>query len=455
MRGGLTLVARVNALAETAEKLSGETASIRDSTVDGRGVADTDGKCVFVDGALAGETVRYQRYRRRRNYDEARLLEVLEAAPARIEPGCRYFGTCGGCSLQHLDAAEQVRLKERSLFDALERIGHVDPAQRLAPLTGRSWGYRRRARLGAKLVEKKGRVLVGFREKGKPYVADMSSCETLHPQLSALIPPLSTLIESLSIVRQVPQIEMSRAEASTSLVLRVLQPPSAADLGSLRAFQAEYRAEIYLQSGGPETVERLVPESDAEPLFYEIPQFSIRIEFGPLDFMQVNQDINRRMIDQAIALLQPSPEERVLDLFCGLGNFSLPLARRAGSVIGVEIAPAMVEKARANAALNRIETARFIAADLKAAEADWPWLGGHDCLLLDPPRSGARELIARLPDVPPSRILYVSCHPGSLARDAGDLVHAHGYRLVAAGIVDMFPQTSHVESMALFERSPV
>lgn len=444
-------VKAASALGEAVATKPGEEAFIRDATLDGRGVADTTGKCVFVDGALTGETVRYQRYRRRRNYDEARLLEVLEAAPERVEAGCRYFGTCGGCTLQHLASSAQLGLKERALFEALERIGRVSPGERLPALTGRAWAYRRRARLGAKLVDKKGRVLVGFREKGKPYVTDMSSCETLHPAISALIPRLSHLIGSLSIARQIPQIEVSRGDEATSLVLRVLESPSTSDLECLRRFQADQGVVIYLQSGGPDSVERLVPGPATAELFYILPEFDLRIEFGPLDFLQVNQDINRRMINQAIALLDPGPEDSVLDLFCGLGNFSLPLARRAGSVTGVEIAPSMVAKARANAALNGLETAKFIAADLTAADAEWAWLGGHDCLVLDPPRSGATEVIAKLPAAMPRRILYVACHPGSLARDAGELVNTLGYRLVSAGIVDMFPQTSHVESMALFE----
>ncbi len=427
---------------------------IRDLTTDGRGVADVTGKAVFVDAAITDEFVRFKRQRRRKGYDEAELIEVLQAAPERAEPPCEYFAICGGCKLQHLAPEAQLATKEGALFDALERIGKVAAESRMPALAGKALGYRRRARMGAKLVEKKGRVLVGFREKHKPYIAEMHSCRTLDPSLSGLIDPLADLIADLSISRQVPQVEMSLGDASMALIFRVLDNPNGNDRERLRLFGEAHGADIWLQSGGPQTLVPLDPANPPQALWYELPVEGLKLEFGPLDFIQVNQNMNKLMIAQAIELLGDLEGARVLDLFCGIGNFSLPLATRAGQVTGVELDEVMVAKARANAALNNLTNVDFHAADLTKTEnlPAW-WKQGFDVIVLDPPRAGALEALPFISRAAPERILYVSCHAGSLARDAGVLVNEYGYRLKKAGAMDMFPQTSHVEAMALFERA--
>lgn len=431
-----------------------EAAVIRDITTDGRGIAGVAGKTVFVDAAITDEFVRFKRRRRRKSYDEADLIEVLRASPERSQPPCEYFDICGGCKLQHMHPEAQLAAKERALFDAFERIGKVVPDEYLPALAGKPLGYRRRARMGAKLVEKKGRVLVGFREKHKPYIAEMHSCQTLSPRLSELIDPLALLIADLSISRQIPQVEMSLGDETLSLVFRVLQNPNGTDRERLRVFAEAHEADIWLQSGGPNTLAPLDPAKPPAPLWYQLPVDDLRLEFGPLDFIQVNQDMNRRMIAQAMKLLGDISGYRVLDLFCGIGNFSLPLATRATQVTGVELDPVMVGKARVNAELNGLDNVEFHAADLTATDGlpDW-WQQGFDVIVLDPPRAGAQEVLPFIARAAPATILYVSCHAGSLARDAGILVHEHGYRLKSLGAMDMFPQTSHVEAMAVFERT--
>ena len=441
--------------ARKAEDRPIETAVIRDLTTDGRGVTEIDGKAIFVDAAIRGELVSFRRQKQRKKFDEAELIEVIEASPDRVEAPCKYFSICGGCSLQHINPKAQLSVKQDALMQALERIGGLQPDKVLPPLAGQPLGYRRRARLGAKLVEKKGRVLVGFREKRKPYIADMLSCETLEPRLGALIEPLTELIESLSIKRQLPQIEMSLGDAVMSLVFRVLQSPSANDCLLLQTFGERFEADIWLQTGGPGTLAPLHSDKLPQPLWYALPDFNLRLEFGPLDFIQVNQDMNLRMISQALALVGSLEGKHVLDLFCGIGNFSLPLATRAASVTGIELEQSMVEKAQANAAANGIKNAEFFAADLSRTDT-LPVLQGEDksfdLIVLDPPRAGALEVLPQVAATGAPQILYVSCHSGSLARDAGILVHEYGYRLKSAGAMDMFPQTSHVEAMALFER---
>jgi 23S rRNA (uracil1939-C5)-methyltransferase len=435
-----------------------EIATIRDITTDGRGVADTPGKTVFIDAALTGERVSFQRQRKRKQYDQASLVEVLEASPERAEPPCDYFGICGGCSLQHLSPEAQVELKQQSLLDQLQRIASLVPDRVLEPLTGMPLGYRRRARLGARYVDKKNRLLVGFREKHKPYIADMQSCKTLASELSQLIGELTELIAKLSIVRKVPQIELSLADNALGMVWRVMETPSSADIEYLQQFEAQKNAIVWLQTGGPDTLALLSPERHGESpeLYYRLPEYDLQLNFGPLDFIQVNAEINQRMVAQALELADPQPTDRVLDLFCGIGNFSLPMAQRAAQVVGVELDPRMVMQAQANANQNGLPSAEFFAADLSKTDEDTgampPWWGeGFDIVVLDPPRSGAQEVLAKIAASGARKIVYVSCHPGSLARDAGILTAEHGYRLVAAGAMDMFPQTAHVEAMALFE----
>jgi len=421
--------------------------------IDGRGVVDTGGKAVFVDGALDRERVRYRRRRKRKKFDEAELIEVLEASPHRVEPVCSAFGRCGGCSLQHLDAAEQLQLKQKSLLDALSRIGGIEPRQIAEPLAGRHLAYRRRARMGARLVEKKGRVLVGFREKFKPYIADIERCQTLVEPLADLVDPLAELIAALDICRSVPQVELSFGDNFTSLVFRVLETPSEADVEGFRSFEQQHNAQVWLQTGGPQTLRLLDGSTEAPALNYRLDNFDLTLEYGPLDFVQVNQDMNRLMLDQAMEWLAPQSGERILDLFCGIGNFTLPVASSGAQVTGVELDDAMVAKARANAALNGVATADFHKADLAAPEEQQPWWkADYDAVLLDPPRAGALEALPLIARIGAGRILYVSCHPGSLARDAGILVQDFGYELQRAGAMDMFPQTGHVEAMALFTK---
>ncbi len=427
-----------------------ETAEIESLDQEGRGVARISGKTVFVDGALPGESVRLRRTRRRRRHDEAEVVEVLRASAERVAARCRHFGTCGGCSLQHLERGAQLAAKSRVVADAFERIGGVSPGEWLAPLSGPGWSYRRRARLGCKFVDKKGKVLVGFRERGSPLIADLEACEVLAPPVGALITPLAELVGRLDIRRRVAQVEVAVGENATALVLRVLEDPTPGDLERLSAFESRHGVALYLQRGGLDTVAPLTPP--AVPLRYDLPGLAAGIEFAPTDFVQVNGPLNRLMVERAIALLAPRPGDRALDLFCGLGTFSLPLALVTASVDGVEGDAALVARARANAARNGIANAACPGA--ARAAADPPGGGAraaYDLGLRDPPRAGAREVLPVATASRPRRIVYVSCRPGSLARDAGILVREHGYRLVTAGIMDMFPHTSHVESIALFE----
>lgn len=420
---------------------------------DGRGVAHLDGKAVFIDGALPGEDVTFVYTGMHRNYDEGRVEAVVSPSAERVTPRCTAAGVCGGCSLQHMEPAAQIRAKQGVLLENLKRIGGVEPETVLEPLTGPVWGYRHKARLGVKYVRRKGEVLVGFREKRKPFVAHIDNCEVLHPDVGYRLSDLALLIDSLTIRSAVPQIEVAVGDRVTALVFRVLEAPGPEDLASLKAFGQEYDMQIYLQPKGPDTVTLLWPESpeQARSLGYDLDAHRLSLQFRPTDFTQINPQINQKMIARALELLQPLSEDRVLDLFCGLGNFTLPLALRAGRVTGVEGEAGLVQRARDNAAANGIDNVEFFAADLAGDVAAEPWLArDYDKVLLDPPRSGAREMIPLIAGRGARRIVYVSCHPGSLARDAGELVASHGYRLAAAGVMDMFPHTAHVESIALF-----
>ncbi len=419
---------------------------------DGRGVAHIDGKAVFIAGALPGEHVTLGKRRRRRSFDEAELLAVEQPAADRVDPKCVSFGVCGGCSLQHLRPEAQLAFKQQHLLEQLERIGGVQPQRVLEPLAGHPWNYRRRARLGVKYVAKKGRVLVGFRERSAPYIADMQRCEILARPVDAMLVPLARMIDDLSIRSRLPQIEVAVADNVTALVFRVLDTPTPADREVLAAFAAEHSVRVYLQPGGLDTIAPL-DSAPAEPLHYRLPEFDVTLQFGPSDFLQVNAALNRMMVQQAVQLLDPQPDDRVLDLFCGLGNFTLPLARRSGSVLGVEGDTGLVARAQSNAAHNGIANAEFRVADLFAADESRSWMSqSYDRVLLDPPRAGAREVLPWVGRSGAQRMVYISCHPGSLARDAGIAVHELGFRLEAAGALDMFPHTAHVESMAVFVR---
>jgi 23S rRNA (uracil1939-C5)-methyltransferase len=424
---------------------------ITDLTHDGRGVARIHGKTVFVAGALPGERARVKLVKRSRNFDEARTEEILLRSPERIEPRCAHFGTCSGCTLQHLPPAAQIAAKQRVLEENFERIGKVAPQRWLDPLTDEPWGYRRKGRLSVKWVAKKGKVLVGFREEDPRFVADLSACHTLLPEVGGRLAALGELVGALEAKASIAQIEIAAGDEHVALTFRHLQPLSQGDLDALAAFGRAHGLAILLQPGGPDSVVPLWPEH--VPLSFRIPESDVDIAFRPLDFIQVNAGMNRRMIARALDLLDPQPDDAVLDLFCGLGNFTLPIARRAGQVVGVEGEAALVARSRENAQRNGIGNAEFFAADLAADQRGAPWAQRrYDKLLLDPPRSGAAAVLEYLPRADAARVVYVSCHPGSLARDAGTLVRQHGLRLVAAGVMDMFPHTAHVESIALFER---
>lgn len=424
---------------------------ITDLSHDGRGVGRREGKAVFVSGALPGETVLVEQTGRNRHFDEGRAVEVLQASPDRVEPRCPHFGTCAGCVLQHLSEPRQIEAKHGVLLDNLKRIGHVEPQRVLEPLTDAAWGYRRKGRFSVRFVEKKGKAVVGFRETNPRFVADLSTCHTVIPAIAGKIPALGELVDSLDGKRTIPQIEFIAGEQGVALVFRHLEPLSDEDLARLVAFAKGSGFAVFLQPGGVESVKPLWPEQ--VELSFALPEWDLHLAFRPLDFIQVNAGLNDKMIAKAIELLDPRPGERVLDLFCGLGNFTLPLARRAGNVVGVEGEAGLVARARENAARNQLDNVEFHAADLAKDLGGEPWMkAGFDKLLLDPPRAGAAEVLAQLPLKGIHRIVYVSCHPGSLARDAGFLVRERGYKLVAAGAMDMFPQTAHVESIALFEK---
>ena len=427
-------------------------ALIESMTHDGKGVTHIDGKATFVYGSLPGERVRFVYIEQRRKYDQGRVVEILEPSPERIEPRCAQFGICGGCSLQHQAPEAQVRSKQQALLDALQHIGKVSPAELLPPLICESpWGYRRKARLGVRHVPKKGGTLVGFRERGSAKIAEVQTCHILHPRVGELLPALSRLIDDLSIRDQIPQIEMAMGDSVCVLIFRLLAPLGEADREQLLAFGPHHEVVIYLQESGPESIRPLAGE--AVDLFYQLPDFDLTLHFLPSDFTQVNTDINRQMVRRAVELLELEPADRVLDLFCGLGNFTLPMARRAGEVTGVEGDAGLVARARENAQRNHIGNCRFYAANLYEALDNEPWLQDRfNKVLLDPPRSGAQEILPQLPRLGVERLVYVSCYPGTLARDAGILVHELGYRLLSAGVMDMFPHTAHVESIAVFAK---
>lgn len=426
-----------------------ETATITDLSHEGRGVAHVDGKTVFIDDALPGEVVEWVRDKRGRNFDEGRLLRVIEPSPDRVEPRCAHFGVCGGCVLQHFSSERQVEFKQRQLTEALSRIGKVTPDEILPPLQAGVWNYRRRARLAARWVPKKNRTVVGFRERSTPYITNIKRCEVLQAPIDQLIEPLSELLTAMSVRNRVPQIEVAVADNAVALVVRVLEPLTEADHELLRQFGRAHSVQMFLQPGGYETVAPI--DATVEPLEYRLPAFDVTLQFQPIDFVQVNGPLNQQMIDRAVTLLAPTPTDRVLDLFCGLGNFSLPLARRAGQVVGVEGEAGLVARARANAERNGLANAQFFTANLADESiASASWAGKFDKVLLDPPRAGAKEVLPVVAKSGAGTVLYISCHPGSLARDAGILVHEHGYKLRSAGVMDMFPHTAHVESIALF-----
>ncbi len=432
-----------------------ETGVVADLTHEAEGVvraSEAGGKVVFVAGALPGERVRFRRRSFHKSHDEAELLEILEPSPQRVTPRCAHFGVCGGCALQHLDPAAQIEAKQKELAANLERIGNIQPVEWLPPLLGPHWNYRRRARLSSRFVAKKGRSLVGFREKQGKYVADVQRCEVLAEPVASLVAALATLLTGMERRASIPQIEVALSDGERVLVLRVLDPLPEPDLALLREFELTHGLRILLQPGGLDSIVPLTP--GPVDLHYRLDEFDVKLEFGPTDFVQVNADINQAMVARAIELLEIGPSDRVLDLYCGLGNFTLPMARRAAAVMGVEGEAGLIARARANARLNGIANAEFTVADLSVApDRTIPWMrGGFDKVLLDPPRVGAREVLSAVAHLAPRRVVYISCHTGSLARDLGVLTHELGFRLRAAGVLDMFPHTTHVESIAVLDR---
>jgi len=442
------------------------TLAVASLDLEANGVAHHEGKVVFVRGALPGERVRATLVRSKPRFDVAQTVEVLRESHSRVTPRCPHFGVCGGCSMQHLEPGAQLAIKQRALEDQLWHIGKVRPESILRPLAGPAWGYRYRARLSVRHVPKKGGVLVGFHERASSYVADMRECHVLPPRVSALLLPLRELVGGLALRERLPQVEVAVGERDgdllVALVLRVLDEPGAGDRSRMLAFAARERVEIWLQPKGPDSI-ALLCGADGRPaasdldsqLAYRLREFDVEMPFRPTDFTQVNHRINEALVSRAVRLLDPQPDDRVADLFCGLGNFSLPLARRARQVVGIEGSPALVRRAQQNAQRNGLaDRTEFRSANLFDEEvAGFRSLGRFDRMLIDPPREGALEVAKALAAdaARPQRLVYVSCNPATLARDAAILVHQGGYVMTAAGAVDMFPQTSHVESMAVFD----
>ena len=424
---------------------------------EGQGIARNDGKTVFVEGALAGEIVEARITRSKPSYDKAVVERIVKASPMRVEPACPHFGVCGGCSMQHLDARAQLAAKQRVLEDNLKHIGNVKPEQMYSPIEGPHWSYRQRARISVRYVEKKSTVLVGFHEKRSSFVADMHECRVLPPHVSALLLPLRALIGGLAIRDHAPQIEYAEGDDGPKLVLRHLLPVPATDLQALRDFAAVHQVQWYLQSKGPETAIPL--DGETHTLGYTLGEFGLRYAFQPTEFTQVNPHINAMLVRRAIRLLDLKPTDRVGDLFCGLGNFTLPIAQRAALAYGIEGSAGLIARARDNAAANGLqEKTEFAVANLFELEENWfdtvstPSRPVNK-LLIDPPRDGAVQVVKALPEAASGRLermVYVSCSPSTLARDAAILIHEKGYRLMGAGVANMFPHTAHVESIALF-----
>jgi 23S rRNA (uracil1939-C5)-methyltransferase len=435
--------------------MSAEVLLVESMDLEARGVARREGKVVFIEGALPFEKVSVHTIRTKPSYEVARVVDIHRESSARVEPRCPHFGMCGGCVMQHLDATAQVAIKQRALEDSLSHIGAVKPERILPPLHGPTWGYRYRARLSVKWVAKKGTVLVGFHERKSSFVADIKTCFVLPPHVAALLMPLREMVRALSVPDRVPQIEVSVGDKVTALVLRHMTPLTDNDIRVLREFAAQHNIQWWLQSKGPDTVHALEPEHEAQ-LAYTLPEFGLRMPYRPTDFTQVNHQINRALISRALTLLEVQPTDRVADMFCGLGNFSLPLATQAAEVVGVEGSQGLTERAQEAAVQAGIHNARF--STLNLFEVDLTWLAGlghFDRMLIDPPREGAQALSTALAQLPqaarPKRIVYVSCNPATLSRDAAILVTEGGYKLLAAGVVNMFPHTGHVESIAVFE----
>lgn len=441
-------------MARRRKKLSREPieAVVNSLSHEGRGIANCQGKITFIDGALPGERVTFQLTNRRKNLDEGKLVEVLEASEERIDAKCRHYSVCGGCSMQHLDSDKQIQHKQSVLLEQFKHIGGVETEEVLPPLRSDVWGYRRKARLGVKYVPNKGGVLVGFREKASALLTELTHCEILDPSVGQHLADFRLLISKLSIKDRVPQIEVAIGDNEKGLVFRHLSPFTSADLELLERFGSEHQFVIYLQPKGPDTIHQLYPKTPAI-LQYSVGDGEPELQFLPSDFTQVNAKLNKDMIERTLTFLQLIDNDRVLDLFCGLGNFSLPMAKRASYVLGVEGDEGLVKRAQENAKRNSLDNVDFTCADLTKEDQLKTIESGHfNKVLLDPARSGAQEIIQNMSFKGIDKVVYISCNPATLARDSGILVKEKGFKIKKAGIMDMFPHTSHVESIAVFER---
>lgn len=425
------------------------TAQITALTHDGRGIAQINGKTTFIEGGLPGETVLFTYTKQRGKYDEGRVIEIITPSPDRVEPLCQHFSICGGCALQHLSSTAQVQMKQEMLLNQLQHFGGIEPSELMAPLLAPIWGYRRKARLSVKYVGKKQTVLVGFHEKNGRYIAAINRCEILQSPLDGLITPLKELVHSLKAYQHIPQIEVAIGDNATALVFRHLVPLGDDDIHSLIDFSKQYNLRLYLQPHGPSSTHLVWPENVSDMLSYSLSSYGLELEFHPTDFIQINAAINQQMIAQALGLLEVNSEDRVLDLFCGLGNFSLPLARSCAEVTGIEGDEQLVLRAKNNALKNQINNVDFFCADLNN---EFNFARNHfNKILLDPPRTGALTAVQEIAKLNAERIVYVSCNPATLARDAGELIQA-GYQLAKVGVMDMFPHTYHVEAMGVFTK---
>lgn len=429
------------------------TLNIESMSHDGRGIASLHGKTTFVQGGLSNETVICHLTKKHSRFNEAIVTNVLKPAIDRAKPHCNHFEICGGCSLQHLNSFSQIQFKQNVLLEQLKHFGKVIPESILPPIVGKTWGYRRKARLGVRFVRKKEKLLIGFREKSSRFLADIESCAILHPKVSNSINSLRDLIQSLSQFEHIPQIEIAVSDTGAALFFRHLTPLSSEDIKKLRDYGEKNDFHIYLQPNSPAKTHKIWPSISKENLSYFLPEYQLEMQFYPLDFIQVNGETNQLLLKQALQLLAPESTDIILDLFCGLGNFSLPLARFAKKVIGIEGSHEMVLRAQENAIHNHIENIEFYTTNLMEPLPSTTWVKKtYDKILLDPPRSGAKEILPLLPTFAAKKILYISCNPATFARDAGELVHTYGYRLKQLGVADMFPHTSHIETIALFEK---
>jgi 23S rRNA (uracil1939-C5)-methyltransferase len=426
---------------------------IKSLSHDGRGIAHINEKITFISGALPGETVKCKLTKKHSKYNEGVVTEVITASKNRITPACQHFNICGGCSMQHLEVAEQIQFKQHVLLEQLLHFGHVEPEEILQPISHDPWHYRRKARLGVRFMRNRGKLVVGFREKFSNFLTDLDKCPILHKSVGMHLQDLSVLIASLSQYKNIAQIEVAVSDTEAALIFRNMEPLPQTDVEKLCEFAKKFNLQIYIQPDSRESIYKIWPQDQNNLLMYSLPEYQLEIQFQPLDFTQINSEINPLMIRQALQLLEPDSSDEILDLFCGLGNFTLPLARFAKSVTGVEGSTEMVSRAKNNAAHNHISNVEFFAANLMQPSGQSAWMQKKfNKILLDPPRSGAQEIIEFFPNFSASRIVYVSCNPATLARDAKELVHNQHYKLKTAGIINMFPHTSHIEAIALFEK---